>query len=139
MKGVLYELASNYPEAYGYYEMALDLKDDDKDYKKALKRAEKAQLLWQNLNQIGIELEVMNLSVSEKDLEKVETKKVRLEGDSENRIKVYSEPDKKSEVIVKVPGGVKLDYVEKAGEFYKVRLRDGKEGFIHKNKVKKVE
>jgi len=139
MKGVLYELVGDYRNAIEQYEMALEIKDDEKDYRKALTRAKDQYELWQGLNVMGIYLEYQKFTFTEEDLAKVEQKKVKLKGDSGDRVEVYAEADKKSDVISSVPGGVKLDYIETDGKYYKVRLINKKEGYIEKKKAKDPE
>ncbi len=139
MKGVIYELIGDYRNAIEQYEMALNMKDDEKDYKEALERAEKQYELWQNLAVIGVTIEHQDLTITEDDLIQMEKKRIKVKGDSDSRIPIYTEADKDSDTITNVPGGVTLDYIETDGKFYKVRLVNGKEGYIEKKKAKDPE
>jgi uncharacterized protein YgiM (DUF1202 family) len=41
-----------------------------------------------------------------------------------------------SPTLVKVPGEIELELIGKAGDWYKVKLLDGREGFIAKKDAK---
>jgi tetratricopeptide (TPR) repeat protein len=130
MQGVLYELACNYDKALERYNMAYQIYDESKDYHQAIERVEGQKALWKQLNKIGIQMTVMDLSLSEEEITDAGKQEVKLKGNSKIRIPVYASLSK-GEVIMKVPGGISLEIISKEKDFYKVKLITGEEGYIH--------
>jgi hypothetical protein len=130
MQGVLYELASNYNKALERYNMAYQIYDESKDYHKSIERVEGQKALWEQLHKMEIQMTVMDLSVSEEQIAEVDKTKVKLKGNSKIRIPIYASPDK-SEIIMKVPGGISLETISNEKDFYKVKLITGQVGFVH--------
>ncbi|MBD3333543.1 SH3 domain-containing protein [candidate division GN15 bacterium] len=51
-------------------------------------------------------------------------------------MEIYTRPDENSEVAAKVPGGVQLEVIEDAGDWWLVKLLGGKQGYISKDDAK---
>ena len=59
-----------------------------------------------------------------------------MNGSASNRFEIKAEPNLGSQTLVKVPGEIELELIEKTGDWYKVKLIDGREGFIAKQNAK---
>lgn len=128
--GILHEVVGNYQKAKEFYEMALQLKEE-KDYKKALARVEKNLAFSEALKALGIEIAEHSFEVSEADKAAALAKKVQIKGGSGERVNVYIEPQEGSEVVGQVPGGVTFTVIDQEGEWYRIKLLGGKEGYVH--------
>ncbi|OYT17852.1 MAG: hypothetical protein B7C24_00280 [Bacteroidetes bacterium 4572_77] len=133
--GILYEMVGSNKDAFEYYSMAYEMDYSNKDYSQAVKRAENGIALNQYLNDIGRPVVLHDFSSSDGPAgalaDKVETK-----GSSSDRVEVYELPDKKSEIVARVPGGLEFKIIEESGSFYKILLRGSKTGFVPKSSVK---
>jgi hypothetical protein len=49
---------------------------------------------------------------------------------------VYSGPNDEQAEVARVPGGIVLSITGQEGDWYRVELPGGKEGYIHKDRVK---
>ena|GEM_PF-406424 len=136
MQGVIYELVCNYEKALERYNMAYQIYNESKDYHRAIERVEGQKTLWAQLNKIGIEMDVIELSVSGEEIADASKKEIILKSSSKIRIPVYDSPGK-NEIIMKVPGGISLDVISNEKDFYKVKLITGQEGYIHIKDVKR--
>jgi len=130
MQGLLYELACNYDKALERYNMAYQIFDESDAYHKAIVRIEGQKAMWRVLNKHDIHMTVLDLDVSEGQLAEAGTQKVKINGNSKSRVPVYASPDK-SNVLMKIPGGLSVDLISRESDFYKVKLITGKEGYIH--------
>jgi tetratricopeptide (TPR) repeat protein len=130
--GTVYEVVGDFENAYACYSVAHELEADDTDFFKAFQRAEKGKLLVTDLKAIGIEIKprMFQNGTSDVLLSKVETK-----GGKSDRVQIYEEPNDKSVVIAKIPGGIKLAVVQKAEGWYLVKILGGKEGYVRENEV----
>ncbi len=129
MQGVLYELACNYDKALERYHMAYQIFDESDAYHHAVERVEGQKTMWRVLNKHDIHMKVMDLSVSEGQVAGAGGRKIKLKGNSKDRVSVYAEPGS-GNVLVKVPGGLNLDVVAREKDFYKVKLITGQEGYV---------
>ena len=58
----------------------------------------------------------------------------QIHGKSTDRWDVKAQPEVNSETLLRVPGEIELDVIDSGGDWYKVRLLDGREGyFLKKN------
>jgi len=135
MQGLLYELACNYDKALERYNMAYRIFDESDLYYKSIERVEEQKSMWKVLNKHDIFLTVMDLELSEKQLASANRPKVKLKGDCKIRIPVFMSPEN-SNVLMKIPGGISLDLINRESDFYKVKLVTGQEGYIHIKDVK---
>ena len=60
---------------------------------------------------------------------------MEIKGKRDQRIKIYAQPDKSSEVVARVPGGVKFSILKRQGDWFEIKLMGGKQGYVHKDKA----
>ncbi len=133
--GILNEVVGNFTNAKSFYEMALQLKDED-DYKKAIKRTDKSVRFAEAMKQIGIEIKEHSFEITQEAVAKVFAKRVEIKGDRNERVNIYSSPDTRSDVVEKVPGSLIFTVIKKEGDFYLIQLLGDKQGYVHKDMVK---
>jgi len=63
-------------------------------------------------------------------------KSVKTRGGKSDRYDVLSGPEKGASVVSKVPGDTEFELLGDNGEFIKIKLMGGKEGYILKDNVK---
>ena len=124
--GAIHDAVGNFKEAKKYYDMAYQLESDDKTFKKASQKAQEYADMMADFEAIGINIEPYSFDNSEKAL----ADKVEVKGSSSSRIDIFSQPNRSSEVLAKVPGGIDLPIIEILNGWYKVRLINGEEGFL---------
>ncbi len=134
--GILNEVVGNFEKAQEFYEMALQLKEKEKKYKKALKRVKKSVAFNQALKQLGIEIEVHTFEVSEADKAAALAQKIEIKGGSDDRVNVYAKPEAGSEIVTKVPGGITFTVIKQEGQWYRIKLLGGKEGYVNSKNAK---
>ncbi len=132
--GILYEMVGSYTDAYEYYGIAYELDYTNDKYAEAAKRAKAGVGLNEYLEDIGRPVQPYTFTGG--GIADVLADRVQIKGSSSDRVKVYELPDKNSEVVAKVPGGLEFQIIEKSGQFYKIQLRGTKTGYVHKSYVK---
>lgn len=133
--GIMNEVVGNFQEANEFYEMAQQLKIE-KRYKKAFERTQRSVEFTEALAQMGVLIQKHDFSLSTEKQTEIIAKKVELKGKREQRFAIYSSADKTSEVVAKVPGGVRFTVLKREGDWYLIKLLGGKQGYVHKEKVK---
>lgn len=133
--GVMHEVVGNYVKAKEFYDQASQLKEDDK-YKEAFKRIEKSVEFAGALTKIGIEIKEHTFDVSETAQARALAKKAEIKGERKDRVNVYAQADKGSEVVAQVPGSLTFVILSEDGDWYRIQLLGGKEGYVHKENVK---
>lgn len=131
--GILEEVVGNFDAAKGYYEMATQLKGDEKKYKKALDRLDKKLAYLEQLSQLGVELAGREWSQEKVDLSE---QKVEIKGGSDERFPIYQQPQGGSTVVAQVPGGLLFKVLAVEGDWYLIELLGGKSGYVHKDQAK---
>ncbi|HEX9971659.1 MAG TPA: SH3 domain-containing protein, partial [bacterium] len=134
--GVLEEAVGNYNLAVEKYGMAAKLKSTEKDYLKAQSRVAKQVGFWEKLNALEIFIEERKFEISSDQVQAAAVLKIQVNGSASNRFEIKAEPNPGSQTLVKVPGEIELELIEKTGDWYKVKLIDGREGFIAKQNAK---
>ncbi len=124
--GAVHEAVGNFKEAKKYYDIAYQLDKDTKAFETASEKAQQYADMMADFEAIGIVIEPYTFDLSERKL----ADKVEVKGAGSSRVAVYSEPNKSSEVIAQVPGGVDLSIIEKVNGWFKVRLISGQEGYL---------
>jgi len=132
--GIIYEMVGDFEEAAEYYGIAYEIDFDNELYQKASERAQRGIELAAFLDEIGRPVEPYTFSGE--DLSTALADRVEVKGSSADRTEVYELPDKSSDVVAKVPGGLEFVVLEKQGDYYKIQLRGTKTGYIHKSDVK---
>jgi hypothetical protein len=135
--GLLNEAVGNFGKAKEMYENALFLKSDEKDYQKALARAQKASEFSDVLKALGLSVTTYEWGVSAAAMAKATASKVVVKGNNTDRQPVRSAADNASGVVVRVPGGIELTVLSREGEWYRVQLLGNKEGYLHKSQIGK--
>ncbi len=133
--GVVNEVVGNFQQALEYYQMAYQLRDEGK-YEKAIQRVNKNLEFTNALKQIGIEIQPHVFQTSIAQMTDITAKRVEIKGKREERVNVYAEPREGSEVVARVPGGVIFPVLGREGQWIKIKLLGGKEGYIQASKVK---
>jgi len=132
--GVLNEVVGNYQDAQDCYTKALGVRQAT-DYSKALERAKAMNEFSPSLIGFGVSIDKHPFNVTDASAASATSDRTRLKGDGHDRISLYTSADQGSPVVVKVPGGIELDVVEKAGDWLKVKTFDGKVAFVRKEDV----
>jgi curli biogenesis system outer membrane secretion channel CsgG len=132
--GILYEMVGSYIDAFEYYGIAYELDYTNDRYAQATKRAKAGVGLNEYLEDIGRPVKPYTFTGG--GVADVLADRLQVRGSSSERIEVYELPDKSSEVVAKVPGGLEFMVIEKNGQYYKVQLRGTKTGYIHKSDLK---
>ena len=133
--GILNEVVGNFNDAQELYSSALQMKSNEKKYKEALERVNKTVEFENILAQIGVEIQKHNFEFSKADQQEALSQKIQIKGKETDRVIVYVTPEKGGEVTAKIPGGTTFSVIEQSGEFYKIKLLGGKEGYVHKDYV----
>jgi len=132
--GVLYEIVGSYEDALEYYSIAYDLDYSEGKYAEAVKRSKDGVGLNTYLDEIGRPVETYSFTSTDPSTALAE--KVRLKGNGGDRVVAYEFPDKSSNIVAKIPGGLEFKVIGKSGAFYKVQLRGTKTAYIHKSNIK---
>jgi len=125
--GSIHAAVGNYMKAKEYYDIAYQLDGDTKAFKDAATEAAKYTELLADFSAVGIEIPQYVFDV---DNVVTNANQVEVQGNQKDRIAIYAESSKKSEVVARVPGGVDLEIIEVMKGWFKVKLIGGKEGFL---------
>lgn len=120
--GVLNEVVGNFEAAGRFYQAALQLKRKEDRYQEAADRISgimKYPAVWETMPEY--------VWMQDIPVEFVELK---------NDCQIRMEPENGSEVIASVPKGVTLELLARDGSWCRVKLIDGKEGFVSNDDVK---
>lgn len=128
----LYEMVGSFDEALEYYTIASNLEPSNTVYTEGLNRAKSGVAIAGFLESIGRPLQKYEFNASTADLM---AKRIKIKGKSSDRVEVRDLPVKNGKVIAKVPGGLEFPMIEQKGEWYRIKLPDGKEGFVHRSDV----
>lgn len=134
--GVLYDAVGDYKHAQEKYNMAAKLKSKEGDYIKAQSRVAKQAAFWEDLNALGIFIQERKFEVSSEQVQAAAIPKIQVTGSGSDRFEIKAEPNPASQTLVKVPGEIELELVQDSGDWFKVKLLDGREGFISKRNAK---
>lgn len=132
--GILQEVVGNVDKAAEFYQMALQLKDEGK-YKDAVKRIEKSAAYKSALADMGIEIQEHVFRMSRAELSRSTAMQVQIKGKAEQRVPLYAKPEKGSQIVTRVPGGISFKVKKRKGDWFLLELLGGKEGYIHKSQV----
>ena len=132
---ILNEVVGNWSQAKGFYENAFQLKKDD-DYKRGLDRMTKDLSFRDGLAQLGVVIQEHTFAAGAEDMARATANVVEIRGGGEDRIPIRARPDDHGEVVASVPGGVTFQVVREEGNWFRVKLLDGKEGYVQKDKAK---
>lgn len=130
--GVLYEMVGAYEDAFEYYKIAYELDFTNEKFKSANERASAGLDLAEYLEEVGRPVQPYSFTGGGNAL----ADRVKVKGSSAERVEVYSMPDKSSEVVAKVPGGLEFKVLGENGKFIEIQLMGSKTGFVDKSDVK---
>ena len=133
--GLLNEVVGNFKNAQEFYEQALQLKSDEKDYQKAVERINKSVNFANALAMVGVEIAEHNFEFSQAEQQEALAKTIKIKGKDSERIAIYKTARKGGEVIAKVPGGSTFKVLSAEGAFYKVKLIGDKVGYVSRDKA----
>ncbi|MDZ7343092.1 MAG: hypothetical protein ONA90_01115 [candidate division KSB1 bacterium] len=134
--GVLHEAVGNYDQAREKYDQAAKLKSKEDKYTKAQTRVAKQIAFWGDLKALGIQLQPHTFEVSAEKMQAATVAKIQVNGPSSARYEIKAGPDPGSPILVRVPGEIELELIETTSHWYKIKLLDGREGYISKNDAK---
>lgn len=129
--GHIYTTYGNFPKAVEHYKQAAEI--DREEYAKDLAYGQKKLDEMPVLASIGITVPINEL---QGNAHSATAKAVKTRGGKSDRYDVLSGPDKGASVISKVPGDTEFELLGDNGDFVKIKLLGGKEGYILKDNVK---
>ncbi len=132
---ILNEVVGNWGQAKEFYDQAFRLKKDD-DCKRGLDRMTRNLTFRDGLAQLGVVIQEHTFAAAAADVARATAKVVEIRGGSDDRIPIRAQPDDRSAVVASVPGGVTFELVREEGNWLRVKLLDGKEGYVQKDKAK---
>jgi hypothetical protein len=132
---ILHEVVGNWSQAKGFYENAFQLKKDD-DYKRGLDRMTKNLSFGAALAQLGVVIQEHTFTAGAEDVARATANVVEIRGGGEDRIPIRALANDQGAVMVSVPGGVTFQLVREEGSWFRIKLLDGKEGYVQKDKAK---
>jgi SH3-like domain-containing protein len=132
---VLNEVVGNLPRSLELYQSRCQLKSDG-DCRDAIERVQQSIAFRQALTQLGITFTDHTWETSAAALETATMSQLEIKGGNDERFSVFAEPREGSAVLAAVPGGITLNIVRQEGDWYRVKLLGGKEGYIQSSRVK---
>ena len=132
--GVLNEVVGNYQDAQEFYQKPVEIRPNG-DYSNALDHCTKMNEYSPSLVESGVSIDKHTFDGPDAEMASA-TERARLRGDDSERIPLYASADQGSPVVVKVPGGVELEVVERSGDWLRVKTFDGKVAFLRKEDVR---
>jgi tetratricopeptide (TPR) repeat protein len=136
--GALHEVVGNYSKAKEQYALAYNLKSKEGKYRDALKRITKQTDYWAKLNALGITLQEYQFQASSEELAVATSARVETKGPRATRHEIKIDANPGSETVARVPGEIELQLLEAVSGWYKVRLPDGKEGYLPQSSAKVI-
>jgi len=132
---ILNEVVGNWRQAKEFYDQAFQLKNSD-DHKRGLDRMTRSLSFRDALAQLGVVIQEHTFAAASEDVARATANVVEIRGGGEDRIPIRAQPDDHSAVVASVPGGVTFQVVREEGNWFRVKLLDGKEGYVQKDKAK---
>lgn len=130
--GVLYEAVGNFDQSITYHQTAYEL-DDSKQHKASLERALDSKEALVELGNLGID--TSPYVFDKKAGEKLNITKVKTKGSKKDRYKVFADSNKGGDVLANIPGDTEFVMLGQEGDWYKIKLLGGKEGYIHSDNI----
>jgi hypothetical protein len=133
--GVLEEVVGNYQEADQLYRAACQLHEDG-DCKHGIERVGRSLAFREVLEAMGVTIEPHAFPTSAEAVQAATAKQIEIKGGRDERIPVYEQPDEKAKVVASVPGGVTFTVLEEQGDWLKIELLGGKQGYVQRDRTK---
>ncbi|HOT98190.1 MAG TPA: CsgG/HfaB family protein [bacterium] len=134
--GLLHEVVGNYKEAMQNYRTAATLVSKEDKYRKALQRVEKQEKYWELLQSMGVDLKEHDFTVTAEQTTAALVPRIQINGSGADRTALYEKPDTASKVLVRVPGGIELEVTASQGDWYQVKLLDGRLAWVPQDDVR---
>ena len=128
--GALHEIVGNFNKAKEQYTLAFNLKSKEGKYRDALKRITRQTDYWDKLNALGIALQEYQFTASSEEMAVATSARVETKGPRATRHEIKADANPGSATVARVPGEIELQLLETVSGWYKVKLPDGKEGFL---------
>lgn len=128
--GVLYEVVGSYKPAKEKYDLAFNLKSKEDKYRDAIKRAGKQVDFWNELNALGIAITEYQFNVSQQEMAAASRSRIETKGPRATRHEIKAAPDASSATVARVPGEIELELLDAKDNWFKVKMPDGKEGYL---------
>ncbi|HSH00468.1 MAG TPA: CsgG/HfaB family protein [candidate division Zixibacteria bacterium] len=125
--GVMYNFSGHFEKALEMYRMAQSLRENGR-YELAIRRCEAQLQLVRHLEELDLPFEPLNL---ESEALAEAALKVKIRGSHEDRRPILAAASQGAETLVMIPGGIEIDLISWEGEWFQVRLLDGRNGFVH--------
>ncbi|UTW66232.1 hypothetical protein KFE94_16510 [bacterium SCSIO 12643] len=132
--GVLYEAVGNFDQAIEYHKAAYEI-DPSKEHNDAMQRAMNSKEALKELERLGVDASPYQFDESAGA--RLNMQKVQTIGKKTDRYDVYIEANKAADIAAKVPGSTEFVKLGEEGNWVKIKLIGGKEGFIDKKYLKK--
>lgn len=136
--GVLNEVVGNYEKAESLYDACLQL-DNKGRFQDAVKRIEKSVEFSHALADLGVEIEEHSFDVSPQKVARALAKKVKTNGNRNDKINIHEQPTAKSALVERVPGGLTFTVLGQKGDWFLIELLGGKKGYVKNDACKLVE
>jgi len=128
--GGLYDMVGNYGKALEYWKIAAEINADD--WSASVRWAEKEIQMEKMLAALGVQIAVREFGQKSDAL----SERVTTKGRKDDRHEAREKADGASAVVAKVPGETEFVVLGKDGDWVKVKLLGGKEGYLHKDMLK---
>jgi curli biogenesis system outer membrane secretion channel CsgG len=131
--GILYEAAGDYAKALEMYTRASEVVPEDRTISRAKNRCQQTADMVEKLKKLGINIEPLPFEKTQVAVSMGST--VKTKGNRSERWEVYSEKSRASQVVMRVPGGSEFEIIENEGDWVKIKLLGGKEGYISRENL----
>jgi hypothetical protein len=128
--GYCYEMVGNYEKAFEYFNHAAEV--DQITYEPMVNQAQNHITNNTLLERYGLTFEKKEFTLQSDAL----ADKVTTRGNKSDKYNVRAGADETSEVLAKVPGDTEFTVIERNGDYTKIKLLGGKEGYINNDNVK---
>lgn len=134
--GVMHEAVGNYAQAAELYDLAVSLKPDEKDYVNAQAECSRTlEGLLRTQEILGFEYPEYEFKLDAASLARATSATVLTEGGRDKRHQVFDGPGGNG--TFRIPGELELVFLEDQGEWVKIALPDGKEGWMEEESIKR--
>lgn len=82
------------------------------------------------MNALGIAITEYQFNVSQQEMAAASRSRIETKGPRATRHEIKAAPDAASAVVARVPGEIELELLEAKDNWFKVKLPDGKEGYL---------
>ncbi|MGL1889554.1 MAG: tetratricopeptide repeat protein [Reichenbachiella sp.] len=130
---ILYEGTGSFDKAKESANIAYEIDPDNATYEKVKKR------INATVDYLDFLADTKNIEILPYEFSNASSKignKVMTKGNSKTRYPVYTEMSEQADVVLKVPGGLTFEVLENNGDWVKIKLVGGREGYLPKASLK---